>query len=170
MEFIYPSDKGDIFEFKGKKIKGLSLGMGYPFNVFHKVKFRSEKNFLEKIVLGTYGLGSQRIIYAYLDANRDEMGFNFPEVLVPYDSGIILVNPKDSAVMTAGKSLYVELNNFGSVYLDDRQNISLKEKLDYSDFIGVKKKYILGKREIGLEKIHPILRSKKQINATYEGV
>ncbi|MDX6577247.1 MAG: prolyl-tRNA synthetase, partial [Blastocatellia bacterium] len=73
------------------------------------------------IVMGSYGIGVERIITAAVEQSYDENGIIWPKSLAPFDAVVTITNVKDEKLREAGDKLYQEMQHAGlDVLLDDR--------------------------------------------------
>jgi len=142
---------------------GISLAMGYEYNLSdqERVNYRTKDNDLKSVTVGTFGIGLERLVYSACDSCRDRLGFDFPEVMRPYDKAIVLINPKNEMQFRMGEKIYVKSRSNGeSIYFEDRASLTLKEKLDYADFLGVKEKILIGAEEVKQSK--PTIKTRRK--------
>jgi prolyl-tRNA synthetase len=98
------------------------------------------------IVMGSYGIGVERIITAAIEQNHDESGIIWPKSLAPFDVIVTVTNLKDAALKDAGEKLYKDLQRAGlDVLLDDRDERA-GVKFKDADLIGVPYRITLGKK------------------------
>lgn len=98
------------------------------------------------IVMGSYGIGVERIITAAIEQNHDENGIIWPKSLAPFDVIVTVTNVKDAALREAGEKLYKDLQRAGlDVLLDDRDERA-GVKFKDADLIGVPYRVTLGKK------------------------
>lgn len=98
------------------------------------------------IVMGSYGIGVERIITAAIEQNHDENGIIWPKSLSPFDVIVTVTNVKDAALREAGEKLYKDLQRAGlDVLLDDRDERA-GVKFKDADLIGVPYRITLGKK------------------------
>jgi len=136
------------------------MGYRYKSPLQDVVNFRSKGNELSPVVMGTFGIGLERLFYAVCDSCRDNTGFDFPDIMRPYERAVVLINPMDSLQMRMGEDIYNSGRDENiNVYLEDRNSITLKEKLDYADFLGVKEKILIGPKEV--EKGNPTIKIRR---------
>ncbi len=62
------------------------------------------------IVMGSYGIGVERIITAAIEQNHDADGIIWPKSLTPFDVVVTVTNMKDEKLREAGEKLYQELH------------------------------------------------------------
>jgi prolyl-tRNA synthetase len=98
------------------------------------------------IVMGSYGIGVERIITAAVEQQHDEDGIIWPESLAPFDVVVTITNMKQDDVREAGEKLYQELQQAGlEVLLDDRDERA-GVKFKDADLIGIPYRITLGKK------------------------
>ena len=98
------------------------------------------------IVMGSYGIGVERIITAAIEQNSDDDGIVWPRALTPFDCIITITNVKQDEVRNAGEKLYKDLRHAGlDVLLDDRDERA-GVKFKDADLIGVPYRITIGKK------------------------
>jgi len=98
------------------------------------------------IVMGSYGIGVERIITAAIEQNHDEHGIIWPKSLAPFDVIVTVTNVKDAALRETGEQLYKDLQRAGlDVLLDDRDERA-GVKFKDAELIGVPYRITLGKK------------------------
>ncbi len=98
------------------------------------------------IVMGSYGIGVERIITAAVEQNYDENGIIWPKTLAPFDVVVTITNVKDEKLRQAGDQLYQDLQHAGlDVLLDDRDERA-GVKFKDADLIGIPYRITLGKK------------------------
>jgi prolyl-tRNA synthetase len=98
------------------------------------------------IVMGSYGIGVERIITAAVEQNHDTDGIIWPKTLSPFDVVVTVTNMKDDALRHAGEELYKDLHRAGlDVLLDDREDRA-GVKFKDADLIGIPYRITVGKK------------------------
>lgn len=98
------------------------------------------------IVMGSYGIGVERILAAAIELNHDEQGMILPPSIAPFTCVITVTNIKDEALRTAGENLYCELRAANiDALLDDRDERA-GVKFKDADLIGVPFRINIGKK------------------------
>jgi len=98
------------------------------------------------IVMGSYGIGVERIITAAVEQSYDENGIIWPKTLAPFDVVVTITNVKDEKLREAGDKLYHDLQQAGlDVLLDDRDERA-GVKFKDADLIGIPYRITLGKK------------------------
>jgi prolyl-tRNA synthetase len=98
------------------------------------------------IVMGSYGIGVERIITAAIEQNSDDDGIIWPRSIAPFDVVVTITNMKQDDVREAGEKLYKDLRHAGlDVLLDDRDERA-GVKFKDADLIGIPYRITLGKK------------------------
>ena len=98
------------------------------------------------IVMGSYGIGVERIITAAVEQNNDENGIIWPKTLAPFDVVVTVTNVKDANLRQESEKLYKDLLHAGlDVLLDDRDERA-GVKFKNADLIGIPYRITLGKK------------------------
>ncbi len=115
------------------------------------------------LVMGSYGIGVERILSAAVEQNHDRDGMFLPATIAPFDVILTAANMDDVRVREAAEKLYDEMRaHHLDVLFDDRAErpgVKFKD----ADLIGAPFRVTLGKRKLeqGLAEI--FRRSTKQI-------
>jgi len=98
------------------------------------------------IVMGSYGIGVERIITAAIEQNHDQDGIIWPKSIAPFDVLVTVTNIKDEKLREAGEKLYRDLSTANlEVLLDDRDERA-GVKFKDADLIGVPYRITIGKK------------------------
>jgi prolyl-tRNA synthetase len=98
------------------------------------------------IVMGSYGIGVERIITAAVEQNYDKDGIIWPGTLAPFDVVVTVTNIKDEKLREEGEKLYRDLQHAGlEVLLDDRDERA-GVKFKDADLIGIPYRITVGKK------------------------
>ncbi|HUE82600.1 MAG TPA: proline--tRNA ligase [Pyrinomonadaceae bacterium] len=98
------------------------------------------------MVMGSYGIGVERIISAAVEQNHDEDGIIWPRAIAPFDVIVTVTNMREETLRRSGEELYKELQQAGlDVLLDDRDERA-GVKFKDADLIGVPFRITVGKK------------------------
>jgi len=98
------------------------------------------------IIMGSYGIGVERIITAAIEQNNDADGIIWPKSITPFDVIVTITNIKDEKLRTAGEKLYADLRHAGlEVLLDDRDERA-GVKFKDADLVGIPYRITIGKK------------------------
>jgi prolyl-tRNA synthetase len=98
------------------------------------------------IVMGSYGIGVERIMAAAIEQQHDADGIIWPRSLAPFDVVVTITNMKQDELRAAGEKLYEDLQRAGlEVLLDDRDERA-GVKFKDADLIGIPYRVTVGKK------------------------
>jgi prolyl-tRNA synthetase len=114
------------------------------------------------IVMGSYGIGLERIMAAVVEICHDSDGITWPSSIAPFHCVISVLNMKDSALVAAAQKAYALLNSLGvDVLLDDREErpgVKFKD----ADLIGIPYRINFGSKKFAEGKIEWIHRASRK--------
>src|SRR5436309_11290429 len=116
------------------------------------------------LVMGSYGIGLERILSAAAEQNHDQDGMFLPRSISPFEVVLTAANMDDAPLRAAAEKLHEEMQAQSVDVLFDDRNERPGVKFKDADLIGVPYRVTLGKRkfEQGLAEIFE--RSTKQIH------
>ncbi len=98
------------------------------------------------IVMGSYGIGVERIMASAIELHHDADGIIWPRSLAPFDVVVTLTNIKDENLRQTGEKLYQDMQRAGlEVLLDDRDERA-GVKFKDADLIGIPYRVTVGKK------------------------
>ena len=129
-------DNGVLEVFTGMEIGHIfKLGTKYSASMGATVLNHDGKEV--PIVMGSYGIGVERIMTAAIEQHHDADGIIWPRSLAPFDVVVTITNMKQDDLRAAGEKLYHELQRAGlEVLLDDRDERA-GVKFKDADLIGI---------------------------------
>ena len=138
-------DAGVLEVFKGMEIGHIfKLGTKYSESMGANVLTAEGKEV--PIVMGSYGIGVERIITAAIEQNNDADGIIWPKSITPFDCIVTITNIKDEKLRDAGQKLYADLRHAGlEILLDDRDERA-GVKFKDADLIGIPYRITIGKK------------------------
>ncbi|HET6974170.1 MAG TPA: proline--tRNA ligase [Pyrinomonadaceae bacterium] len=138
-------ETGTLEIFKGMEIGHIfKLGTKYSASMGATVLTQDGKEV--PIVMGSYGIGVERIITAAVEQHHDDDGIIWPKSLAPFDVVVTITNMKQDDLRNAGEKLYEELQGAGfDVLLDDRDERA-GVKFKDADLIGIPYRITIGKK------------------------
>jgi prolyl-tRNA synthetase len=138
-------DTGVLEVFKGMEIGHIfKLGTKYSESMGASVLTQDGKPV--PIVMGSYGIGVERIITAAVEQQHDDDGIIWPKSLAPFDVVVTVTNIKQDDLRETGEKLYHDLQRAGlEVLLDDRDERA-GVKFKDADLIGIPYRITIGKK------------------------
>jgi prolyl-tRNA synthetase len=100
------------------------------------------------IVMGSYGIGVERIITAAVEQHHDADGIIWPKSIAPFDVVVTITNTKDEKLREAAEKLYADLQRAGLETLLDDRDERAGVKFKDADLIGIPYRITLGKKVV----------------------
>jgi prolyl-tRNA synthetase len=98
------------------------------------------------IVMGSYGIGVERILASAIELHHDDDGIIWPKAIAPFNVVVTVTNMKQDELRAAGEKLYTDLQRAGlDVLLDDRDERA-GVKFKDADLIGIPYRITIGKK------------------------
>ena len=120
------------------------LGYKYSESMGARVLDRNGKEVAP--IMGSYGIGIERILTAAVEQSNDENGFWLPPSIAPFEVVVVATNSKDEAVRSASEDITRLLEAAGfDVLLDDRDErpgVKFKD----ADLVGIPFRINVGKK------------------------
>ena len=88
------------------------------------------------IVMGSYGIGVERILASAIELRHDEAGIIFPMTIAPFQVVVSPLNVKDTELKATADRIYEELNRAGVEVLYDDRDERAGVKLNDADLVG----------------------------------
>ncbi|MBI1983914.1 MAG: proline--tRNA ligase [Acidobacteria bacterium] len=115
------------------------------------------------LVMGSYGIGLERILSAGAEQNHDADGMFLPRSIAPFDVILTPANMDDEAVRSAAERLFEELRSRSIDTLFDDRSERPGVKFKDADLIGVPYRLTVGKRKLDQGRVEIFQRSTKQV-------
>jgi prolyl-tRNA synthetase len=133
-------------------VVGKAMEIGHIFKLGYKYSKSMGATVLDKDgkevtpIMGSYGIGVERILTAAIEQNNDADGFWLPAAIAPFDVVVTPTNVKDAAIMGAAEDIAQKLESAGfSVLLDDRDERA-GVKFKDADLVGIPYRINVGKK------------------------
>ena len=105
------------------------------------------------VVMGSYGIGIERILAGAVELHHDQDGIRFPIGIAPFHVALLPLQMQDKAVRDAAEKIHAELNAAGvEVLLDDRDERA-GVKFKDADLIGLPLRITVGKKGLAEGKL-----------------
>jgi prolyl-tRNA synthetase len=113
-------------------------------------------------IMGSYGIGIERILTAAVEQSNDENGFWLPPSIAPFQIVVTPVNVKDESLLTAAVDIAKGLEAAGfDVILDDR-NERPGVKFKDADLVGIPFRITVGNK-VTEGTVEVVLRSTREV-------
>ena len=148
--------EGEICEVDNQPLRIVkAIELGHIFKLGTKYSEALEAYFLDAdgkehpIIMGSYGIGVERIMACYIEQNFDEKGIIWNQALTPFDFHLLGLNlQKSEEVKDACEKLYSELTEMGfDILFDDREETA-GVKFNDADLLGLPMQLIVGQKNL----------------------
>lgn len=146
-----------------------AIELGHIFKLGTKYADALHATFLDEqgkekpIIMGSYGIGVERIIACHIEQHHDAHGIIWSKALAPFHVHLILVNSNNAQVVSAAEALYQKLQDaLIEVLYDDRSDVSPGFKFKDADLLGMPLQLIVGEKNVSAGKVEIKARSTGQ--------
>jgi prolyl-tRNA synthetase len=136
----------------GRLVVGKAVEVGHIFKLGYKYSESMGARVLDENgkevtpIMGSYGIGIERILTASIEQSNDKNGFWLPESIAPFTVVVTITNVADKALLETGNLLAASLEAAGiDVLLDDRDERA-GVKFKDADLIGVPYRVNVGRK------------------------
>ncbi len=139
-------DTGDPLEIVKTMEIGHIFKLGYKYSKAMGLTVQAESGKDVTAIMGSYGIGIERILCAAVELFHDGNGMSLPAAIAPFTVVVIPVNVKDEALRVAAEQLYAECQKAGfDTVMDDRDErpgVKFKD----SELVGIPWRITVGKK------------------------
>jgi len=132
-----------------------AIELGHIFKLGTKYSEALNANFLDAegkehpIIMGSYGIGVERVMACYIEQNHDEKGILWKAPIAPFDIHLIPISQhKFTEVADASDVIYSELTDAGFEVLYDDRNEGAGFKFNDADLLGLPIQIIVGSKNL----------------------
>jgi prolyl-tRNA synthetase len=136
----------------GKLVVGKAVEIGHIFKLGYKYSESMGARVLDPNgkevtpIMGSYGIGIERILTAAIEQSNDKNGFWLPASIAPFSVVVTVTNMTDALLRETGEKLATELEAEGlDVLLDDRDERA-GVKFKDADLVGIPYRINVGKK------------------------
>jgi prolyl-tRNA synthetase len=136
----------------GKLVVGKAVEIGHIFKLGYKYSESMGARVLDPNgkevtpIMGSYGIGIERILTASVEQANDANGFWLPAAIAPFTVVVTVTNVADAVLKDAGEKLAAELEAAGiDMLLDDRDERA-GVKFKDADLVGIPYRINVGKK------------------------
>ena len=121
--------------------RGIEMGQVFKLGTFYAEKmgatFLDAEGKQRPAVMGSYGIGTERLLAAVIEANHDENGIVWPKSIAPFQVHIVALQPEREDVGGAAEELYARLREHGIEALYDDREETAGVKFNDADLLGM---------------------------------
>ncbi len=133
--------------------KAIELGhifkLGTKYSDAMGATFLNQNGQSNPLIMGSYGIGVDRVLACFIEQNYDEKGIVWKGPLKPYDIQLLGLNMKKELVINESNEVYELLKSEGyDVLFDDRRDAQAGFKFNDAELIGIPLQVIIGEKNI----------------------
>lgn len=132
-----------------------AIELGHIFKLGTKYSDAMGATFLDEngkenpLVMGSYGIGVERVMACFIEQHHDEKGIVWDKPLAPFDVHLIALNLKNQTIVETSEKVYKELHDAGyQVLFDDRVDAGAGFKFNDADLLGMPVQVIIGEKKL----------------------
>jgi prolyl-tRNA synthetase len=139
-----PNCGAPVYTARGVEV-GNIFKLGTKYSMAMGATYLDENGEEKPIVMGSYGIGSGRLMAVIIEMLHDDAGIQWPITVAPYQVILIsLANEKTPEVAAAAEKLYAELLTAGVEVLYDDRDERAGVKFNDADLLGIPIRLTLG--------------------------
>lgn len=128
---------------------GIEVGhifkLGTRYSEALGASFLDQAGVARPIVMGSYGIGLERLLQVIVEQHNDGAGIAWPRAIAPFDTHLVRLG-KNEATRRAADALYDELLVAGIAVLYDDRDDTAGVKFNDADLIGLPLRIVIGDR------------------------
>ncbi|MGA7837230.1 MAG: proline--tRNA ligase [Ignavibacteriaceae bacterium] len=133
--------------------------LGTKYSDSMGAKFLDENGKEQPIIMGSYGIGVERVMACYIEQHNDENGLVWDKTLAPFHVHLMGLNLKKDEVVQASEKIYKEMTAEGiEVLFDDRLDAQAGFKFKDADLLGMPIQVIVGDKKLKENKVEVKIR------------
>ena len=130
--------------------RGIEIGhifkLGTKYSATLGADFTDVDGGLRPMIMGTYGIGTSRMLATIVEQHNDSSGIRWPKAVAPLPVEIIMLSPERDDQAGAAASLEEALAKEGHEVLVDDRDASPGVKFNDADLVGLPVQVVLGKK------------------------
>ncbi|MCC6453718.1 MAG: proline--tRNA ligase [Caldilineaceae bacterium] len=132
-----------------RTVRGVEVGnifkLGTRYSVAMGATYLDENGESKPIVMGSYGIGTERMMACIIEHHHDDQGIQWPITIAPYQVMLVsLGTEKTPEVVEAAERIYIELKALGVEVLYDDRDERAGVKFNDADLLGIPLRLTVG--------------------------
>lgn len=135
----YPCPKcgSPVYTSRGVEV-GNIFKLGTKYSIAMGATYLDENGESKPIVMGSYGIGSERLMAVVIELHHDDNGIQWPITIAPYQVMLIsLATEKTPEIAAAAERIYADLLAAGIEVLYDDRDERAGVKFNDADLLGI---------------------------------
>jgi prolyl-tRNA synthetase len=132
--------------------RGIEMGqvfkLGTRYSEMMGAVFLDAEGKQRPTIMGSYGIGIERLLAAVVEEHHDENGIIWPENLAPFQVHIVALQPDKSGVREIADRLYDELTSSGLDVIYDDRDETPGVKFNDADLLGMPLRVTVSPRNV----------------------
>jgi prolyl-tRNA synthetase len=161
-----PSDGGSQCRTPMDLRRGIEMGQVFKLGTFYAEKlgatYLDAEGKQRPAVMGSYGIGTERLLAAIVEANHDERGIIWPTEIAPFQIHLVALLPEREEVRSAAEELYDSLQSNGLTVLYDDREETPGVKFNDADLLGTPLRVTVSPRTLEKGSLEVKRRSEKE--------
>ena len=150
------------------KVKSIEAGnifkLGTRFSEPTKLFYKDKEGKNKPVVMGSYGIGVERMMGTIVEIYHDDKGIIWPEAMAPYKIHLLLIGEAERELTDFADNVYRNLIKSGlEVLYDDRYGIAAGEKFFDADLIGLPYRAVVSAKTMAQGKVEIKKRNEKEV-------
>jgi len=156
-----PKCKGKIEVFSAIEL-GHIFKLGTKYSSAMGAMFLDESGKENPLIMGSYGIGVERVMACYVEQHNDERGMIWDKTLAPFQIHLISLNAKKLEVVKVADKLYENLSSVGYDVLYDDRDAQAGFKFNDADLLGMPVHIIVGEKKLNEGKVEIKIRKSNE--------
>ncbi|MBK5093405.1 MAG: proline--tRNA ligase [Actinobacteria bacterium] len=133
-----------------RKARGIEIGhifkLGLKYSEPLGASFTDQDGNGKPMVMGTYGIGTSRILATVVELHHDDAGIKWPKAVAPLPLELLVLSPESAEQAKVAADLEQGLKASGMEILVDDRDVSPGIKFNDADLIGLPAQVIIGNK------------------------
>lgn len=162
------AEDGDLCPESGQvMVKRQTMEVGHVFKLGTRYTDAFDVSYLDaegkrqRVLMGCYGIGVNRILASNVEQHHDEKGMVWPLAIAPYSVHLITVNSSHQPSVDVAEKIYSELSALGIDVLYDDRDERAGVKFNDADLIGNPYQIVVGERNLNQNQVEIVERQGK---------
>ncbi len=137
---------------------GHCFKLGTRYSEAVGVSYLDENGVAQPVIMGSYGIGLERLMAVIIETHHDEWGIVWPRSVAPFDVHIVTLGKEAD---DPAASIYADLRDTGIEVLLDERNETPGVKFTDADLIGVPLRLTISKKSLAQAAVEVKWRAEK---------
>lgn len=122
--------------------------LGTKYSDSMRAFFTDEKGEEHPVIMGSYGIGVERVMACSIEQNHDANGIVWDKAIAPFLVHLIGLNLKKQEIVDACEKIYNDLNQAKIDVLFDDRDVTAGFKFNDADLLGMPIQIVIGEKKL----------------------